>query len=121
MAKLTKKEARLRRHKRARRWLVGTQSRPRLCVFRSDEEIYAQVIDDEAGTTLVSASTVDREIRGQLEGKTKSQQASLVGEAVGQRALEKNITTVVFDRGGNQYIGRVKQLADGARKAGLKF
>jgi len=121
MAKLTKNEARLRRHKRARRWLIGTNDRPRLCVFRADKEIYAQVIDDEAGNTLVSASSIDREIRGQMEGKTKSEQARLVGEAVGKRALEKSITTVVLDRGGNRYIGRVKELADGARKAGLKF
>lgn len=121
MAKLTKKEARLRRHKRIRRWLVGTPNRPRLCVFRSDEDIYAQVIDDEAGKTLTSASSNDHELRSQMEGKTKSQQARLVGQTVGRRALEKNITTIVFDRGGNQYIGRVKELADGAREAGLKF
>lgn len=121
MAKLTSKEARLRRHKRIRRWLSGTTDVPRLAVFRSDEEIYAQVIDDEAGHTLVSASSLDKELRGQLDEKTKSEQARLVGELIGRRAVEKNITRVVFDRGGFKYIGRIKELADGARKAGLEF
>ncbi|NSW53531.1 MAG: 50S ribosomal protein L18 [Anaerolineae bacterium] len=121
MAKLSKKDARLRRHKRIRRWLVGTADVPRLAVFRSSEEIYAQVIDDEAGHTLVAASSLDKELRGNLDDKTKSETARLVGELVGRRAIEKNITKVVFDRGGFKYIGRVKELADGARKAGLEF
>ncbi len=121
MAKLTKKEARLRRHRRIRRWLNGTADVPRLCVFRSAEEIYAQVIDDEAQHTLAAASTLDRELRGDMDGKTKSEQAALVGELVAKRAMDKGIKTVVFDRGGNKYIGRVKALADGARKAGLEF
>lgn len=121
MAKLTKKQARLRRHRRIRRWLNGTADVPRLCVFRSTEEIYAQVIDDEAQHTLASASTVDRELRGEMDGKTKSEQAALVGELVGKRAVEKGVKKVIFDRGGNQYIGRVKELADGARKSGLEF
>jgi large subunit ribosomal protein L18 len=121
MAKLTSKEARLRRHRRLRRWLSGTADVPRLAVFRSGEEIYAQVINDEAGHTLVAASSLDKELRGQLDGKTKSEQARMVGELVGRRAAEKEITKVVFDRGGFQYIGRVKELADGARKAGLEF
>lgn len=121
MAKLTSKEARLRRHRRLRRWLTGTADVPRLAVFRSDEEIYAQVIDDKAGNTLVAASSLDKELRGQLDEKTKTEQARMVGELIGRRAIEKNITKVVFDRGGFQYIGRVKELADGARKAGLEF
>ncbi|MEE4194218.1 MAG: 50S ribosomal protein L18 [Anaerolineae bacterium] len=121
MAKLTNKEARLRRHRRIRRWLNGTADVPRLCVFRSDEEIYAQVIDDEAQHTLAAASTLDRELRSDLDGKTKSEQATLVGELVAKRAMDKGIKSVVFDRGGNKYIGRVKALADGARKAGLEF
>jgi len=121
MAKITKREARLRRHKRMRHYLVGTTDVPRLCVFRSSEEIYAQVIDDTVGHTLASASSLDKELRGQCDEKTKSEQAAMVGELVGRRALEKNITKVVFDRGGNKYIGRVKELADGARKAGLEF
>lgn len=121
MAKLTKKQARLRRHRRIRRWLNGTADVPRMCVFRSGEEIYAQVIDDEAQHTLASASTVDRELRGELDGKTKTEQAALVGELVGKRAIEKGVKKIVFDRGGNKYIGRVQALADGARKAGLEF
>ena len=121
MAKLSKKQARERRHRRIRRWISGTADVPRLCVFRSDEEIYAQVIDDQSQHTLVSASTVDRDLRAQLDGKTKSEQATLVGELVGKRALDHGINKVVFDRGGNQYISRVKALADGARKAGLEF
>lgn len=121
MAKLSKKQARERRHRRIRRWITGTADVPRLCVFRSDEEIYAQVIDDVAQHTLVSASTLDHELRKQFDGKTKSEQASLVGEMVGKRALDHGINKVVFDRGGNHYIGRVKALADGARKAGLEF
>ena len=121
MAKLTKKQARLRRHRRIRRWLNGTADIPRLCVFRSTEEIYAQIIDDDAQNTLAAASTVDRELRGELDGKTKSEQAALVGELVAKRAIEKGVKKVVFDRGGNKYIGRVKALADGARKSGLEF
>jgi large subunit ribosomal protein L18 len=84
-------------------------------------EIYAQVIDDEAGSTLVSASTIDHDLRGRLDGKKKSEQARLVGQAVAERAREKGITKVVFDRGGYRYIGRVKALADGARDGGLEF
>jgi large subunit ribosomal protein L18 len=104
-----------------RKNIAGTPACPRLNVFRSLEEIYAQVIDDEAGNTLAAASTVDREMRGQLEGKTKSDQARLVGELVARRAKEKGITRVVFDRGGYKYIGRVKALAEGARQGGLEF
>jgi large subunit ribosomal protein L18 len=92
-----------------------------LSVFRSLAEIYAQVIDDEAGTTLVSASSVDAELRAKMAGLKKSEQARLVGEAVAKRALEKGIKQVVFDRGGFRYIGRVKTLADAAREAGLDF
>jgi large subunit ribosomal protein L18 len=99
----------------------GTEKRPRLNVYRSLGNIYAQVIDDEAGRTLVSASTIDRKLTGQLEGKNKVQQAILVGEAVAERALEAGIKEVVFDRGGFLYHGRVKALADGARKSGLRF
>src|SRR5512133_1311005 len=91
--------ARDRRHTRVRRKVSGTQQRPRLCVFRSTAEIYAQVIDDEAGRTLTSASSVDHELRAQLDGKKKSEQAQLVGKAVAQRALSLGIQQVVFDRG----------------------
>ncbi|MEN4043109.1 MAG: 50S ribosomal protein L18 [Anaerolineaceae bacterium] len=121
MARVNRNEARLRRHRRVRKNIAGTPACPRLNVFRSLEEIYAQVIDDEAGNTLAAASTVDREMRGQLEGKTKSDQARLVGELVARRAKEKGITRVVFDRGGYKYIGRVKALAEGARQGGLEF
>jgi large subunit ribosomal protein L18 len=121
MAKVNRNEARLRRHRRVRKSIAGTPDCPRLNVFRSLEEIYAQVIDDEAGNTLAAASTIDREIRGELEGKNKSDQARLVGEVVARRAKDKGVTRVVFDRGGYKYIGRVKALAEGARQGGLEF
>jgi len=104
-----------------RKHIHGTPERPRLCVYRSLTEIYAQVIDDEAGSTLVSASSVDKDLRGEMNGKTKTEQARLVGEAVAERAKDAGVTKVVFDRGGFQYIGRVKALADGARDKGLEF
>ena len=121
MTKKTRTESRLKRHIRVRKNVTGTLERPRICVFRSLAEIYAQVIDDVAGQTLVSASTVDHELREQVKGLKKTEQARLVGELVGKRAVDKGIKQVVFDRGGFRYIGRVKALADGARKAGLDF
>jgi large subunit ribosomal protein L18 len=117
----SRSEARIRRHARVRKNVNGTAECPRLNVFRSSTQIYAQVIDDLAGHTLVSASTVDNELRGQLEGKKRLEQARLVGKAVAERAKAKGIETVSFDRGGYKYIGRVKALADGAREGGLKF
>jgi large subunit ribosomal protein L18 len=113
--------ARLRRHVRVRRSLSGTPERPRLNVFRSLGEIYAQVIDDAVGHTVVSASSVDRELRTSLEGKSKTEQARLVGQTLAERAKGKGIQRVVFDRGGYRYLGRVKALADGAREGGLEF
>lgn len=113
--------ARQHRHHRVRAKVSGTPERPRLNVFRSLGQIYAQVIDDVAGHTLASASTIDRELRGQLEGKSKSAAAKMVGELVAKRAQQAGIKTVVFDRGGYRYHGRVKALADGAREAGLEF
>lgn len=113
--------ARQHRHARVRKNLSGTNERPRLNVYRSTAEIYAQVIDDIAGNTLVSASSVDHELRARMAGLKKSEQARLVGEAIAKRALEKGIKTVVFDRGGFRYQGRVKELADAARKGGLEF
>lgn len=121
MAKLSRKEARLRRHSRVRKNMIGTPERPRLSVFRSLSDIYAQVIDDSAGTTLVSASSIDHALRAEAAGLTKTDQAKLVGKIVAERAKEKGIKTVVFDRGGFRYIGRVKALADAAREAGLEF
>ena len=113
--------ARLRRHRRVRAKVSGTSERPRLNVFRSLTNIYVQVIDDVAGHTLVSASTIDRELRGQVEGKDKTEAAKLVGQLVARRAIEAGVKQVVFDRGGYRYHGRIKALADGAREAGLEF
>ena len=121
MAKNSRTKARLRRHGRVSKDLAGTAQRPRLSVFRSITEIYVQVVDDGAGNTLVSASSVDKELREKVKGLKKSEQAKLVGKAVAERAKSKGITAVVFDRGGFKYIGRVKALADGAREGGLKF
>jgi large subunit ribosomal protein L18 len=112
---------RVRRHERVRAKLEGTTERPRLSVFRSLNHIYAQVIDDEKGVTVVSASTVDPEVVASLEGKVKKSQAELVGQTVAKRAMEKGVEKVVFDRGGYKYSGRVQALADAARKQGLKF
>ncbi len=114
-------EARYRRHRRVRGKIAGTADRPRLNVFRSVTQIYAQVIDDTAGRTLAAASTVDKDLRERVKGLKKSEQAKLVGQAVAERARSKGIQAVIFDRGGYKYIGRVKALADGARESGLQF
>jgi large subunit ribosomal protein L18 len=111
----------LRRHQRVRKHVAGTPERPRLNVFRSLAHIYAQVIDDVSGRTLVSASTVEAELKSELAGKKKAEQAKRVGAAVAARAKAKGVTRVVFDRGGYKYHGRVKALADGAREGGLEF
>jgi large subunit ribosomal protein L18 len=121
MAKNNRTEARIRRHRRVRKTISGTELRPRLSVFRSLAEIYAQVIDDNAGVTLASASTIDHELRGKVDKLKKSEQAKLVGELVAKRAKSKGINQVIFDRGGFRYSGRVKALADAAREAGLDF
>lgn len=113
--------ARDRRHLRVRQDIFGTPSRPRLCVFRSLSGIYAQLIDDEAGNTLVSASTIDSDLKEQVKGLKQADQAHLVGKTIAERALDKGIKVVAFDRGGYKYIGRVKALAEGAREGGLKF
>lgn len=113
--------ARKRRHRRIRRKLAGTAQRPRLNVFRSLEHIYAQVIDDDAGRTLVSASTVDKDVAPAAAGKNKVEQATLVGKIIAERAQAAGIETILFDRGGFKYQGRIKALADGAREGGLKF
>jgi large subunit ribosomal protein L18 len=119
--KKTRSEARVRRHVRVRKHVSGTLERPRLNIFRSLAEIYAQIIDDKAGRTIASASSVDHELRGQLAGLKKSEQARLVGKAVAERAKLQGVKQVVFDRGGYRYVGRVKALADGAREGGLEF
>ncbi len=113
--------ARKRRHVRVRAGLKGTATKPRLCVFRSLNHIYAQIVDDSAGHTLVSASSLDAEIRDKVTGKKKTEGAELVGSLVAQRALAKGVKQIAFDRGGYKYHGRVKALAEAARKAGLDF
>lgn len=119
--KIDKNSVRQVRHKRVRNKVEGTSAKPRLCVYRSLSQIYAQIIDDEKGVTLASASTLEKSISASCEGKSKTEQAKIVGMEIAKRALEKNINEVVFDRGGYLYIGRVQALADGAREAGLKF
>ena len=121
VTRIDKNAIRAKRHYRQRRNIIGTPERPRLNVYRSTNHIYAQIIDDEVGNTLVAASTLDAEIKGELSEKTKTEAAALVGELIGKRALEKGVKKVVFDRGGYLYTGRVAALADGARKAGLDF
>ncbi len=116
-----RRKARARRCKHIRKNMQGTPERPRLNVFRSLNHIYAQIIDDEAGHTLVSASTIDHEIRDEVNGKNKTEQAKVVGRVVAERALSKGVKLIVFDRGGYKYHGRVKALAEAAREAGLDF
>jgi large subunit ribosomal protein L18 len=121
MPKTQAKTGRERRHRRIRARVNGTVERPRLNVFRSNAHIYAQVIDDTRGHTLVAASTVDASLRGQLSENTKQDEAKLVGKLIAERALAAGIQQVVFDRGGYRYHGRIQALADAAREAGLKF
>jgi len=121
MAEKSRSASRIRRHLRVRKRVLGTTERPRLSVFRSINEIYAQVIDDLDGNTLTSASSIDTDLRTKMAGLKKSEQAKLVGKTVAERAKNKGIDAVVFDRGGFRYTGRVKALADGAREGGLEF
>ncbi len=116
-----KNAVRKARHARSRRHLIGTSERPRLNVYRSLNHIYAQLVNDEIGSTLVAASTLDAELKPQLEAKSKAEAAKLVGELIGRRAVQKGVSKVVFDRGGYLYTGRVAALAEGARSAGLDF
>lgn len=113
--------ARIRRHIRVRKKVNGTPERPRLAVFRSLSHIYAQVIDDVAGRTLAAASDMEPALKSKANGKTKSDIAALIGEAVAERAKEKGVTKVVFDRGGYPFHGRIKALAEAARSGGLEF
>lgn len=117
----TPRQARMRRHRRVRRRVSGTPERPRLSVFRSLGHIYAQVIDDARGHTLAWASSLDPEVKPQVQGLPKSQVARLVGALAARRALEQGVRQVVFDRGGYKYHGRVRALADAARDGGLSF
>lgn len=118
---VARNKEREKRHLRIRKKVFGTTERPRLCVFRSLNNIYAQIIDDVKGVTLVAASSVDKDIKGQLEDKGRQDVAKLVGNMVAKKALEKNITKVVFDRAGYKYHGRIKTLGEGAREQGLVF
>ncbi|HOP79823.1 MAG TPA: 50S ribosomal protein L18 [Armatimonadota bacterium] len=119
---MDKREAlRERRHRRVRKKIFGTAERPRLNVYRSLANIYAQVIDDTDGKTLVSASTIDPEVRQRVKSGGNIESAKVVGEVVAKRALDKGVKQVVFDRGGYKYQGRVQSLADAAREAGLEF
>ena len=120
-SKKDKNEVRKIRHERVRKKISGTTEMPRLCVYRSVKHIYAQLIDDTKGVTLVSASTLDPVVRGQISEVDKKGAAKLVGKTVGERALQAGFKSVVFDRGGYLYSGRVQSLAEGAREAGLEF
>lgn len=121
ISKIDKNAERIKRHKRIRNKLSGTQERPRLCVYRSDKHIYAQIVDDVTRTTLAAASTVEKEIAAEVKDLNKTEAAKVVGKAVASKAVAAGITEVVFDRGGYLYTGRVASLADGAREGGLKF
>ena len=121
MSSISRKQQTQKRHRRLRRQLTGTAARPRLAVFRSNNHIYAQVIDDDAQNTLCAASTLDKDLRISLTTSGTCDASVAVGELVAKRALAKGIQQVVFDRGGNLYHGRVKALADAAREAGLQF
>lgn len=121
LKKIDKNQKRLQRHYSIRNKITGTPERPRLNIFKSSKHIYAQVIDDATGTTLASASTQDKELKVQVAELTKKEAAKLVGKTVGERAKEKGINSVVFDRGGYLYHGRVQLLAEGARESGLEF
>ena len=121
ITKINKNQVRLNRHKRVRAKVKGTAEAPRLSVYRTLNHIYAQIIDDVKGNTLVTASTLDKELKGALEGKDKKAQAFAVGELLAKKAKAKKIEAIVFDRGGYLYTGRVQSLADGARKGGLQF
>ncbi|WP_019535606.1 50S ribosomal protein L18 [Paenibacillus ginsengihumi] len=121
ITKTDKNKARLRRHLRVRKKITGTTERPRLNIFRSSKHMYAQLIDDVKGVTIASASTVDKELRGQVSNGGNVEAAGKVGALIAERAKKAGITKVVFDRGGYLYHGRVKALADAAREAGLEF
>ena len=121
VSKKSRTAVRENKHRRMRHHLVGTAERPRLAVFRSNNHMYAQIIDDTVGKTLVSASTLDKEVKAECEKTNNVDAAAVVGTVVAKRALEKGITTVVYDRGGFVYEGKVKALAEAAREAGLEF
>ena len=121
VSKKSRAEVRMKKHSRMRNRFSGTAERPRLSVFRSNNHMYAQIIDDTAGNTLVSASTLEKDVSAQVEKTNNVEAAAYLGTVIAKRALEKGIETVVFDRGGLIYQGKVAALADAAREAGLKF
>lgn len=121
MARFSKNDARIRRHKRLRKKVVGTAETPRLAVFKSNRYIYASVIDDSTGNTLVTASSLEKDLQEKFKGCCNKEAAKEVGKIVGERALEKGVSSVVFDRGGYIYHGKVRTLGEAAREAGLKF
>ena len=121
VSKKSRTEVRVKKHRRIRNHLSGTSQRPRLAVFRSNNHMYAQIIDDTVGKTLVSASTLQEEVKADLEKTNNVAAAAKLGEVIAKRALEAGITTVVYDRGGFIYEGKVKALAEAAREAGLEF
>ena len=121
VSKKSRTEVRVKKHKRVRNHLAGTAERPRLAVFRSNNHMYAQIIDDTVGNTLVSASTLEKEIKAELEKTNNVDAAAYLGTVIAKRAIEKGIKEVVFDRGGFIYQGKVKALAEAAREAGLEF
>ena len=121
VSKKSRAEIRAKKHRRLRNHISGTAERPRLAVFRSNNHMYAQIIDDTVGNTLVSASTLEKDVKAELEKTNNVEAAAYLGTVVAKRALEKGITTVVFDRGGFIYQGKIKALADAAREAGLEF
>ena len=121
VSKKSRSEVRINKHRKLRNRLAGTAECPRLAVFRSNNHMYAQIIDDTVGKTLVSASTLDKDVKAECEKTNNVEAAAVVGKVVAKKALEKGITTVVFDRGGFLYAGKVKALAEAAREAGLNF
>ncbi|MCR5638903.1 MAG: 50S ribosomal protein L18 [Lachnospiraceae bacterium] len=121
VSKKSRQDVRVKKHYRLRHHLNGTNERPRLCVFRSNNHMYAQIIDDTVGKTLVAASTVEKEVKAQIEKTNNVDAAAYLGTVIGKRAVEKGIKEVVFDRGGFIYQGKIAALADAAREAGLEF
>ena len=119
--KKSKSEIRVNKHRKLRNRFSGTAERPRLAVFRSNNHMYAQIIDDTVGNTLVSASTLDKDVKAELEKTNNVDAAAYLGKVIAKKAVEKGINTVVFDRGGFIYQGKIKALADAAREAGLEF
>ena len=121
VSKQSRSEVRVKKHRRLRNHISGTAERPRLAVFRSNNHMYAQIIDDTVGNTLVAASTLQKDVKAELEKTNNVDAAAYLGTVIAKKALEKGITTVVFDRGGFIYQGKIKALADAAREAGLEF